>query len=451
MSANNCVEALNQPGTDDAAEPPGTDDAAEPPGTDDADVAELPGTDDDDEPPENVPRVECHESGLTIWYNGFQYDSDDENIPTELHQSWQESKRMMREESADQCRMAGCIVHHSRNCPFPNKMHFDTTKETPSRHPYKREEWPYSPDEESSDDDLSVEASGPSSSNDGCKYRGPEALIQWKQVAASDRGYSQRPDTIHFLSDNPWDYDRFRELFSRLIILENSARSIDETIDNDVVTFVRTKEAYFLAIGGTLFNGTRFDETPNYSDEESHPVKFGTYGLQDLGRIGWLSHRGHNQFLFEELFRRTEYLSVFHRVASSDLDRLRTKEHDGKSARHYRKGDKSPLLPLKADMPWYLQNDNISYSLNESWRRNNGECLFCVVDRRLHRLEFELERLSKYVRRWPNCGVPPRGSEKAKKQRWTMMKEMEKRNKPLTMVGETLAKKRRTLPGSPQY
>jgi hypothetical protein len=124
------------------------------------------------------------------------------------------------------------------------------------------------------------------------------------------------------------------------------------------------------------------------------------HGIQDLGKVLYLSVESRDTELFCDLFRRAEFLRQFQKVAVEDLDRLWFKNHDGKACRYYREGDLSPMADLAPNLPWYVQNSNVNCAVDSSDKVHPEECLFCVLDRKCLQLEADMVRLYQYQAWW---------------------------------------------------
>ena len=135
---------------------------------------------------------------------------------------------------------------------------------------------------------------------------------------------------------------------------------------------------------------------------DAHIVKFdGTkQGTSELAQVLFLVEHGETTRLFEDFFRRAEFVLQFLKVSKKDIDRLLDMTHDGRSCRYYRDDDPSPRSPLDPEYPWYLQNGNVSVSVDRSDRVHEEECLYCVLDRKCLQMERDITQLLILENKW---------------------------------------------------
>lgn len=226
--------------------------------------------------------------------------------------------------------------------------------------------------------------------------------IKWKEVAKEDQSkYERGPDSMHLGRGPYWEFDRLKEGFVRISNQENRAQMLEKKLDEDVKSYLIAKEAFFCKFGG-------HDETPNYSDNKPHVLKFSYFGR--FGTLVLAMQAQERKHVILDLFQRVECLQRFQKVAKMDLDRLWNKTHDGKSCRYFGKATPYKRDRISPQKPWYLVDGIRSWTLQELANTALDKCLFCLLDDKIRRIEKQAVTLEKYCRRWPNSKTKPKGA-----------------------------------------
>lgn len=364
--------------------------------------------------------VSCDTSEPFDWTNHI--------VDPQVRKCHEEHKRIVEERVSAHCAFCKCTeICHKPECAFDSDLkYYDSTDCLPERSPYKT---------------LSRDGSGDGSDESSFGQDNETDEIEWKNPKDTEKR-KKRPDLSSIKSGRICMYNRIvRETNARLRSLESRARDLEKMLDTDIALYLGKKEAFFRQIGiDGGFDATVFDNPPIYSLEAGNFVKFGVWVVHDSEQLlQWCQDD-----VLQNFFSRAANLKNFEKLALSDLDRLRIKQHDGKASRYY---PSWPVLgfdktaPEVGDSPcpnrpWYFSRTcALRPHLNNATGRRDidGECQFCALDRQLHELEFEMKRLFKYSRRWPNSrNLPTGGVEAFEKKDWLLNEKLRRERGPWT-------------------
>lgn len=339
------------------------------------------------------------ENGLLVTTcNGHgEIDWEDENLHPHVKELVNKWNKEMEANVRRMCEICNC-TQKEHQCAFGNKTRWDSTDGKPHRPPYK----------EIHGGSHVGSVTSPGSSQEDCE------LIVAQRPQDINSGEWPPNLSIFRLNRQSLLSRQVLEINARLVCLENRAIDLEELQEADTALYLKKKDEFFdliSSIGG--FDALAFDRAPNYSQEDyAHFAEFAVWVTQDPKILSKMPR----ERALENLWERAQNLKQFVVVSKNEYDRLRLRSHDGKSSRLYRPDpgknwtlyagslqDKSPGAPLDRHKPWYLCNNNVDLDVSRDELGLYSECEFCQLDRSLHQSEFEMDRMFKYSRRWPNC------------------------------------------------